>query len=165
MTIWVADLLSSLDNSSVGVAVRESTWLFPTLETVHVISIALVVGTIAIVDLRLLYVASRRRAASELIKEVLPWTWMAFASAVLTGGLLFASAAVKYANNGPFQLKMLLLLLAGLNMAVFHRHTGRRISQWDRGPLIPAAARLAGGISLAIWIAIVVMGRWIGFVS
>jgi hypothetical protein len=60
---------------------------------------------------------------------------------------------------------MLLLLLAGLNMTIFHRNTYRRIPQWDRGPMIPAAARLAGGISLVIWVAVVVMGRWIGFVS
>jgi hypothetical protein len=161
----VSDLLSGLESSAVGVAIRESTWLFPTLETVHVISIALVVGTITIVDLRLLYIAWRGRAASELIREVLPSTWVAFAAAVLTGGLLFASSAVKYAHNGPFQLKMLLLLLAGANMVVFHRHTYRQISQWDLGPMIPTAARLAGGISLAIWIAVIVMGRWIGFVG
>jgi hypothetical protein len=159
------DLLSGLENSAVGVAVRESTWLFPTLETLHVISIALVVGTIMSVDLRLLYIAWRSRAASEIIKEIVPWTWMAFACAALTGGLLFVSAAVKYAHNGPFQLKMLLLSLAGLNMAILHRYSYRRIAQWDRGPMIPAAARLAGGISLVIWIAAVVMGRWIGFVS
>ncbi len=161
----LADFLSALESSAVGVAVRESPWLFPTLETLHVISIALVVGTIMSVDLRLLYIAWRRRAASEIIKDIVPWTWMAFACAVLTGGLLFVSAAVRYAHNGPFQLKMLLLALAGLNMAILHRFSYRRIAQWDRGPRIPAAARLAGGISLVIWITAVLMGRLIGFVS
>jgi hypothetical protein len=161
----VSDLLGALENLPVGVAVRESTWLFPTLESLHVISIALVVGTIMIVDLRLLYIASRSRAASELINEVLPWTWVAFACAVMSGGLLFMSAAVKYAHNAPFQLKMLLLLLAGINMAIFHRRSYRQIGLWDCGPMIPAGARLAGGISLLIWVIVVAMGRWIGFVS
>jgi hypothetical protein len=161
----VSDLLSGLENSPVGVAVRESAWLFPTLETVHVISIALVVGTVMIVDLRLLYITSRGRAASELIKEVLPWTWVAFASAAISGALMFVSAAVKYAHNAPFQLKMLLLWVAWINMMVFHRHTYARIAQWDHGPKIPIAAKLAGGISLTVWIAVVVMGRWIGFES
>jgi uncharacterized protein DUF6644 len=159
------DLLRRLEDSPMGVAVRESAWLFPTLETLHVISIALVVGTIMTVDLRLLHIAWRGRAASELIREIVPWTWMAFACAAMSGGLLFISAATRYADNGAFQLKMLLLLLAGLNMAIFHRYSYRQIARWDRGPVVPAAARLAGGFSLVIWIAVVVMGRWIGFVS
>ena len=82
-------ILDLLQNSGVGTAIRESTWLFPTIETLHVLCIVLVVGTIMIVDLRLLGLASRERAASAVIREMLPWTWGAFALAAVTGGLLF----------------------------------------------------------------------------
>jgi hypothetical protein len=154
-----------LESTSVGTAIRESIWLFPTIETVHVLSIVLVVGSIMIVDLRLLNIASRRRGVSELMKEVLPWTWIAFGCAALSGGLLFTSSAVKYAHNGPFRFKMLLLLLAGINMAVFHLGTARKIHLWDRESMIPTGARIAGGVSLAIWITVVTLGRWIGFTT
>jgi len=154
-----------LENTSVGTAIRESIWLFPTIETVHVLSIVLVVGSIMIVDLRLLNVASRKRAVSELMQEVLPWTWIAFGCAAVMGGLLFTSSAVKYSHNGPFRFKMLLLLLAGLNMAVFHLGAARKIHLWDRESMIPTGARIAGGVSLAIWITVVTLGRWIGFTT
>jgi hypothetical protein len=154
-----------LENSSTGTAIRESTWLFPTIETLHVLSIVLVVGSIMIVDLRLLNMASRRRPVSELIREVLPFTWIAFACAAVTGSLLFTSSAVKYAHNAPFQFKMVVLLLAGINMAVFHLGAGRNIHVWDRSAMIPTGARIAGAVSLLIWICVVSLGRWIGFTT
>jgi hypothetical protein len=154
-----------LENSSVGTAIRESTWLFPTIETTHVLSIVLVVGSIMIVDLRLLNVASRRRPVSDLIREVLPFTWVAFACAAITGSLLFTSSAVKYSHNAPFQFKMAVLLLAGLNMAIFHLGAGRTIHVWDRSAMIPTGARIAGAVSLLIWVCVVTLGRWIGFTT
>ena len=161
----VSDLLTGLENTPVATAVRESTWLFPTIETVHVLSIAMVVGTIMIVDLRLINVASRRRSVSELMNEVLPWTWGAFVCAVITGGLLFSSSATKYFHNPPFEFKMLLLLLAAINMAVFHLGAYRGVALWDRDVMTPTGARIAGGISLAIWVTVVSLGRWIGFTT
>ncbi|HUK00927.1 MAG TPA: DUF6644 family protein [Steroidobacteraceae bacterium] len=157
--------LTALENTSVGTAVRESIWLFPTIETVHVLAIVLVVGSIMIVDLRLLNLASRRRPVSELLAEVLPWTWGAFACAAISGSLLFSSSALKYAHNTPFRLKMLLLLAAAINMAVFHLGVFRSVSQWDLGQKLPGRARLAGGISLALWVWVVACGRWIGFTT
>jgi hypothetical protein len=146
-------------------AIRTSDWLFPTIETVHVLALTLVVGSIAMIDLRLVGVASRDRAVSRLVAEVLPWTWPAFAVAALSGFLMFSSAAVKYFGDGPFRFKMVLLALAGLNMALFHGVTYRRVSQWDQAAAPPAAARLAGGISLLLWVGIVFCGRWVGFTT
>jgi len=163
MAVW--DVLQGLENTTLATAVRESTWLFPTIETLHVLCIVLVVGTIMIVDLRLINVASKGRPVSEVIREMLPWTWVAFGFAVLTGGMLFSSSATKYAKNWPFRLKMLLLLLAGINMAVFHLGTYRRIHLWDRESMIPTGARIAGLVSLIIWVCVVSFGRWIGFTT
>ena len=157
-------VFSWLENTQIATAIRESTWLFPTIETVHVFAIVLVVGTVMIVDLRLLHVSSRDRSVTVLTREVLPWTWAAFALAALSGGLLFTSSALKYVNNLPFRFKMLLLLLAGVNMVVFHRLTSRSIAGWDRS-VPPTQARVAGGLSLLLWFGVISLGRWIGFTT
>src|SRR5689334_3078635 len=108
-----------LYDSGIGTAIRESGSLFPWIESVHVLSITLVVGSIAVVDLRLLGIASKGRAISRLSDEVLPLTWVALVVAAITGTLLFVSNAVKYSHNPFFIAKMCLLVLAGLNMVVF----------------------------------------------
>ena len=156
-------LFQWLYDSPVGTAVRESGSLFPWIESVHVLSITLVVGSISIVDLRLLGLTSKSRAVSRLTGEVLPFTWTAFILAAITGGLLFSSNAVKYSHNSFFLAKMALLVVAFLNMVVFHVITSRGIEHWDESPHPPLRARLAGGLSLLLWIAVITCGRWIGF--
>jgi hypothetical protein len=152
-----------LENSPLGTFIAQSTWAFPTIETAHVFALVIVVGSIAIVDLRLVGVASRGRPVSQLSNDVLPITWTCFGLAVLTGGLLFSSKATHYLENWPFRLKMTLLALAGLNMLVFHFMTYRTVDRWDEADRAPSAARWAGALSLAFWIGVVVFGRWIGF--
>ena len=152
-----------LETSAVGSFVSQSTWAFPTIETVHVLVLVIVVGSIAIVDLRLLGVASNNRTVSQLSNDVLPITWTAFVLALITGGLLFSSKATHYLANWPFRFKMALLALAGLNMLLFHFLTYRDVSGWDEQRVTPRAARLAGFLSLAFWTGVIVFGRWIGF--
>ncbi len=160
----IKQILQALEATPWGTAVRENTWLFPTIESVHVLSLVLVVGSIMVVDLRLLNLASRQRSVRELTDDVLPWTWVAFCAAALTGTLLFSSSAVRYSGIWQFEAKMCLLALAALNMGIFHLGTFRSVAQWDKAPhRPPLAARLAGGISLAIWVTIVALGRWVGF--
>jgi hypothetical protein len=150
--------------SAAGVAIRENELLFPWIESFHVIAITLVVGSIAIVDLRLIGVTYLDRAMTRLTRDVLPCTWTAFTFAALTGGLLFTSNAVNYAHNFYFQMKILFLLLAGVNMLAFQFIFSRDIERWDTTPdATPLRARLAGGASLALWIGVVAFGRWIGF--
>jgi len=151
-----------LQDTAVATAIRENDVLFPWIETVHVLAIVLVVGSISIVDLRLLGWASRDRPVVQLLREVLPLTWSAFAVAAIAGGLLFSSRAVDYAHNFFFQGKMVLLLLAGINMAVFHAFAGRDLPRWNTSDT-PLAAKLAAGASLTLWITVVAFGRWIGF--
>src|SRR5262245_22168257 len=138
-------LFQWLYDTSLADAIRSHEMLFPWLESVHVLAITLVFGSIAVVDLRLLGLASRHRPVTRLIREVLPITWCAFGVAVLTGGALFTSNAVAYAKNFPFQMKMVLMALAGLNMLAFHFITYRSVAQWDEAAATPPAARLAGG--------------------
>ena len=159
----IHSLLEGVQSTPVATAIRESGWMFPMIECVHVLAITFVVGTIAMVDLRLLGFTSRQRAVTRLTTEILPWTWGGFVVAIITGSLLFTSAALKYFDNTPFRLKMLLLLLAGLNMAVFHVTTERSIHHWDEHPSTPLMAKAAGGLSLVFWIGVIAAGRWIGF--
>jgi hypothetical protein len=154
-------MLEWLQHRPFSVNIAESTWAFPGLETLHVLAISIVVGSVALMDLRLLGVGSQR-PISQVIEGSWKWTWTAFAVAVMAGGLLFCSKAVTYYQNLPFRLKMACLALAGLNMIVFHAVTARGMTQWERGAP-PTAARLAGGLSITLWIIIVASGRWIGF--
>jgi hypothetical protein len=161
----IKQLLANLEATSWATAVRESTWLFPTIESIHVLMLVLVVGSIMVVDLRLLNLSSRDRSVKELTDDVLPWTWTAFAGAAITGTLLFSSSAVKYWGIWQFEAKMAMLALAALNMGLFHVGAFRSVARWDRAPAHPPLpAKLAGGISLGIWVTVIALGRWIGFV-
>jgi hypothetical protein len=156
-------MLTWLESWPISGAIRESAWLFPAFESAHVIAIALVVGSIFIVDLRLLGVTSKRKPVTELAGEVLPWTWGLFCLAVVTGGMMFASKAPSYFENTQFRLKMLCLALAGINMVVFHLFTYRSVHLWDRDRPTLLGAKIAGGTSLTLWVLVVAFGRWIGF--
>jgi cytochrome bd-type quinol oxidase subunit 2 len=152
-----------LQGIPIAVAMRENDILFPWIESFHVLAIVLVVGTILIVDLRLIGVASRNRALTLVLREVLPYTWIAFAVAAVTGSLLFASNATKYAHNVFFQAKMMLLLIAACNMAIFHLMRAHEYANGHRAEYTALAARTAGTLSLVIWVTLVACGRWIGF--
>ncbi len=144
-------------------AIRQSGWLFPTIETAHVLFLVLVLSAIAVVDLRLAGITLKERGVDDLMKRALPGAWVSFVLASITGALLFASTATSYVENKAFLIKVVLLALAGLNMAVFHLGAYRKMHLWDPEALPPVAARTAGAISLALWIGVVFAGRWIGF--
>lgn len=160
----IQSILQAIEASSLATFVRESDTAFPALESVHVIGIALVFGSIAVVDLRLLGIASHRSSARRLIRELLPYTWAAFVACVITGSLMFAANAITYAQNSVFLWKMGVLMLAGLNMVIFHLGAFRRIDEWDAVLPPPGRARIAGFSSMALWIGVICLGRWIAFI-
>jgi len=162
--VGIENALRWLQNLPFPTNIRESSWLFPTIETIHVFALVLVVGSILTVDLRLLGFANRDRPFSHIAEEMLPLTWTAFAVAVTAGLLMFSSKALIYYNDVPFRIKMTCLVLAGLNMLGFHRIGARHVTKWDAGNP-PAAARLAGAASVLLWAIIVGAGRWIGFTT
>ena len=146
-------------------AIRESDWLFPAIECAHVIAFVTVVGSILVVDLRLMGVASKARRIDELIAELLPITWTAFGIAAVAGLLLFVSKPVTYTQNFFFLGKMALLVLAAANMGVFHAFVQKSVAGAPAETPPPLSARASGAASLALWIAIVAFGRWIGFTT
>ena len=161
--MWLQDLAEWIEQTPFSEAIRTSDWMFPDIEIVHVLGISFVVGSIAMLDLRLLGLLYRDRQVTDLAKETLPWTWGGFAVAVMAGVLLFLSQPTKYYLNLPFQMKFVLMALAGANMAIFHHFTYRKVTDWDRNWPPPLGARLAGALSLSLWIGVVTFGRWIGF--
>ena len=161
----IADVLAWVQATPLAVEISESEWLFPTIETIHVLALTLVVGSIAMVDLRLLGVSRRDRAVTQLAEETLPWTWGAFVVAAICGSLMFISAAVKYYGNTPFRIKFALMALAGINMAVFQFTIYKSAHSWNHTLPTPRAARVAGCLSLLFWIGVVVAGRWVGFTT
>lgn len=159
-------LLEAMDRWPLAQLVRgdsgASDWLFPILESAHVAALALVFGTILVVDLRLLGLSARGTRVTTLVRELLPWTWGAWCLAAVFGALMFLSHPLDYARNLPFRLKFAAMALAGLNMLAFHAGAFRQVARWDAGPP-PAAARVAGGVSLLCWTSVVLCGRLIGF--
>ncbi len=155
--------LQTVQDTSIATSIREGESLFPWIECAHVLALTLVIGSIAIVDLRLIGLASRDRGVVQTTATVLPITWTAFAFAVATGGLLFASNATTYAHNFYFQMKLALIAGAGINMAVYHLFLNKGSDAWHTSTLTPMRARIVGALSLCLWIAVAAFGRWIGF--
>jgi uncharacterized membrane protein len=158
-------MLEWLQGTGVAIQIRDGLYTFPVLESIHVVGLALVFGTIAILDLRLLGVASTNRAVSRIMADLLKWTWAAFAITALTGGLMFSTNAVVYFHNTWFRAKMILLVLAAVNMAVFELTARKTMPQWDTQQSTPPAARAVATISLIIWVGVIVAGRVIGFTA
>ncbi len=161
----ISSLLDWLQKTGVAVQIRDSLFAFPLLESVHVVGLSLVFGTIAVLDFRLLGVASTSRPVSRVMADLLKWTWAAFALTALTGGLMFITNAVVYFHNTYFRAKMILLVLAGLNMLAFELTGRRTMHRWDTTRPTPPAARAVATISLIIWVGVIVAGRVIGFTA
>ena len=161
----IAAFLKALEATAVATKIRESLYVFPFLESTHVIGLALVFGTIAIIDLRLIGLASSQRSFKRIYSDILKWTWAAFALTALTGALMFITNATVYYHNFYFRAKMLLLVLAGINMGVFELTLGRKVESWDKSPSAPPLGRAVGVLSIALWIAVIFMGRLIGFTT
>src|ERR1700749_4388683 len=158
MTPW----LKSLEDSGVATTIRNSSYWFPCLEAVHVMALSLMLGTITVVDLRLLGVASKGRSAGRVSSEVLKWTWAGFAVVALTGFTMFTTNARVYAHNTAFLIKLGLLAAAGINMLVFHLTADRTIDRWAR-QAAPPIGKAAAALSLFLWVAVVFAGRVVGF--
>ena len=160
-----AGLLASLEASDIATRIRNSLYWFPLIESAHVLGLTLVFGTITIVDLRLLGLASTSRPFTAIASDVLKWTWLAFAVTVMTGLLMFVTNAGTYYNNASFRTKMALLVLSGVNMMVFELTASRSVQGWDRHAAAPAAGRIVAAVSLVLWLSVIFLGRWVGFTT
>ncbi len=143
------------------VNLEESDNLFPIIESVHVLGIGLMAGTLITVDLRVLGATFRREPVRRIAQTLLPYTWMGFALMVATGLPLFAAESVKLIHNPAFLVKLVLLALAGINALLFHLTVYRNVDEWGSGATTPLSARLLAGTSAALWLSVIVAGRLI----
>ena len=155
--------LEWLGNTPWSIALLESLYLWPLLESTHVLSLGLFVGTAAVHDLRLLGWTMTNVPASEVSGRILPWTRAGFVAMAVTGLLIFYASPLRYYHNVFFRLKVLLLVVAGVNAFAFHRHIHRRVAEWDLDAVPPREARIAAAVSLCVWAAVVVAGRMIAY--
>ena len=160
----VIGALMWLEESPLGKGIRESLWLFPIIETLHLFGIVLLVGATSALDLRLMGLTIGTEPVSRLAGRLLPWALVGFLVQIVTGSLLFSSEATRCYTNVAFRYKMLGILLAGINAVVFHYASYKNVREWDDAPSGPAGAKIAGAVSIVLWFGIVAAGRWIAFV-
>jgi hypothetical protein len=146
-----------------SIALHESLYMYSVIESAHVLTLCLFVGTAVMLDLRLLGWTLREIPASEVARRLLPWTKAGFVIMLVTGALLFYAIPVRTYQNIFFRIKVILLLLAGVNVWVFHRRVEPTIGEWDLNRAPPRAARVAALVSLLLWAAVIVAGRMIAY--
>jgi len=154
--------MGAIEASALGAAMRQSLWLYPIVEIVHLVGLALLFGSIAVLDLRLLGL-SRSVPVRRLAAHVLPWTAGSFLLIVPSGLAMFAAHASDLIANPVFAIKMGLILAAGTNAALFHAVAFRGAADWDIGRRPPATARIAGLLSLALWMSVIACGRLLAY--
>ena len=159
----LAGPLAALESAPLAVAMRQDLWLYPVVEIFHISGFVVLVGSIVVLDLRLLGL-SQAISARELSRHVLPWTLGALIVIVPTGLLMFIAHASDLVSNRAFQLKLVLIMLAGVNAAIYHTTASRGDVQWDRGASPPAAVKAHAAASLVIWAGVLACGRLLAYV-
>jgi hypothetical protein len=146
-----------------SIALHESLYMYPLVESTHVLTLGVFVGLAVFLDLRLLGLTMKRVPVSEVTARLLPWARTGFAVMVITGALLFYAIPVRTYQSVFFRAKVAMLLLAGLNVWLFHSRVERRVADWDLAPVAPLAARVVAVVSLVLWAGIVIAGRMIAY--
>lgn len=157
-----ATALGWLEQTALATAMRQELWLYPAVEIVHIWGFVLLVGSVAMLDLRLLGL-SRQVSVRRLSWHLLPWTWGALLLIVPTGALMFMAHAGDLISNNAFLLKLALIFTAAINAAVFHLGTFRSVERWDHGAATPPAAKLHAALSLIIWMGVIACGRLLAY--
>jgi hypothetical protein len=153
----------SMQDSWVGTSIRESLLVFPVIESVHVLGLALSVGLIFVTDLRLIGWRLMNERVWDVTRQLRPWMLTGLATMFLTGGLLFFAEAARCYQSPAFRLKVAFLILAGLNALYFETITRRAVGVWDGTHTPPRPVRIAGWVSIACWTGVVIFGRWTAY--
>lgn len=129
-------------------------WLYGLISVVHYFSLLFCVGTIVLLDLRILGIADRNQSLTPLAEQLRPWTWTGFGFAVISGFLLFSTEAGDYVAVAPFRMKMLVIVVA-LTFALIVQWN---VAKWDRAPVVPLAAKLLAVVSIVLWLGAILVG-------
>jgi hypothetical protein len=158
----VLTILNWLQQTAWATAIKESALVFPLIEGTHILALSFSVGMVMVLDLRLLRICFRSQSVSLVMDQLMPWTITGFAVMLLTGLLLFATQAVKAWGNTFFRVKMLLLLLSGINALYYQLKYYPKMSEWDR-TTTPIGVRVIALLSLIFWIGVIACGRTMAY--
>ncbi|WP_269936715.1 hypothetical protein [Arthrobacter sp. HY1533] len=164
MPDWLDTQLRWLQATPLGDAVRSAPFMYPTLEALHILGIALLVGPAFAFDLRLLGGGRRLMSVTTAARHLLPLSHVGLVVALATGVALMSAQPIVVAGSSAAPWKLGLLLLAGLNILVFHRGVYRRVGQWAKASATPIAARVAAGVSLTAWTGVIFAGRFLAYI-
>lgn len=153
---------NTIEGLAIAKAMREELWLYPAVEIVHIVGFVILVGSVVMFDLRVLGL-SRQVSVRALARHLLPWSLAALTLIVPTGLMMFSAHANDFITNRAFQVKMGLLLAAGINAAIFHTGPYQSVAQWDTEAAAPGWARVSVALSIAIWLAIIACGRLLAY--
>ncbi|MBZ5575247.1 MAG: hypothetical protein LAP40_01650 [Acidobacteriia bacterium] len=152
-----------IQDTPIGTGLRESIWMFPIVESTHVLALSLSVGTLFWMDLRLTGTFMKKQPMSQVSRSVLPWTLIGFTIMTITGIFLFWCQAVKAYNSIFFKMKIAMLVLAAVNAIAYHSTIYLKMDEWDKAMPPPARARFAGWASIVLWIGIIICGRTMAY--
>ena len=147
---------------AIAKAMRENLWLYPAVEIVHIVGFVILVGSVVMFDLRVLGL-SKQVSVRALARHLLPWSVAALLLILPSGLLMFSAHAGDFLNNRAFQVKMALLLVAGMNAAIFHTGPYRSVAAWDTNATAPAGARVSVALSIVTWIGVISCGRLLAY--
>jgi len=159
----IFEICQWIQNSSIGTGIRESTYVFPLIEATHVLGLALSVGTIAIVDLRLIGAALTKEPVTDVIEQLQPWTLWGFVAQFISGGFLFWSEAARLYPSYSYRAKFVLIFLLGVNALLFHTTIYKSVDKWNGDVITPIRARMAGWIGITFWAGVIFFGRWTAY--
>ena len=143
-------------------AMREWLWLYPIVEVVHIVGFVVLVGSVLMFDLRILGL-SKQVSVRALARHLLPWSWGALVLIVPTGFLMFTAHAGDFLSNRAFQLKMALLMTAGINAIAFHTGPYQTVKDWDVGVRAPLVAQASVAASIVLWLGVITCGRLLAY--
>jgi hypothetical protein len=161
----VVEFLQVLHDSELGTSLRESLYMFPLIEGIHLVGLALSVGLIFFVDLKLIGVFLKDVATRDILQQLRPWLMIGFAITFITGILLIWAEGPRIYEIPVFPLKLWFIVLAGLNAIWFEFKYGRNVSEWGHAQTFPQGVKLAGWVSLLSWSAVVICGRLIPYLD
>jgi len=156
------DIFAWLETTAIANAIRTVRWLYPALETAHYIGLAMLVGGIMLIDLRLLGFA--RKLPLKSVIGLIPWVWAGFIVNATSGTLIFIYGATGFSQNTAFRIKMVLMLLAGINAMVFTVAAARTGRNWIDAGNVPVPIKVIATASFILWLGVVTMGRWMAYI-
>lgn len=161
----IASFCDWLANTPVSMVIQSVSWIIPMVQSVHIMAVTIVVGSVLMVDMKLLGVVGRGQPISAATRRYLPWIWVALVVLLLTGSILTMAEPRRELINNVFRLKMALIVLVCAVTGAFQLVVSRNASAWGDTPSNQWQARLLAIGTLAVWIVIIFCGRWIAYVE